>query len=121
MRNSKIVFLMAIFVFGISSIKAQATQSKTNSNTEFSNEKAPQANVTYKTIQKTNKLIEQVNILAKGDDVLTEKTIFQIQNTKKSAIKRIVADNEYILLSKEIQQEAIKESEVINIINQLKK
>lgn len=82
--------------------------------------KTPQANVTFKTIQKPNPLIEQVNILTKGDDVLTEKTILQIRTTKSSSIKRVVADNEYNLLSKEIQLEGIKESEVIIIINSIK-
>ncbi len=121
MRNSKIVFLITIFFIGISSIMAQTTQSNHNNKTEATSQKAPQAIVTLKTLKKPNQLIEQVNILTKGDDVLTEKTISEIRKTKNTSIIRIVSDTEYDKLTIEMQHEAIKESEVVKIINQIKK
>ncbi len=121
MKNSKIVFMMAICFIAISCINAQTAESNPNRKEDFSSQKNPQAKIIYKSQQKPSQLIEQVNILTNGDDVLTEKTIFEIRKLKSTTILRIVSDNEYIQLSKELQQEAIKESEVVKIINQLKK
>ncbi|HBF87768.1 MAG TPA: hypothetical protein DDX39_03920 [Bacteroidales bacterium] len=81
----------------------------------------PKAVVNYKTSPQINPLISQVNELAGGNDELTERVIFQIRQTKNTAIRRIVLDNEFETLSEELKKDAIKQSEVVEIINRLKK
>lgn len=81
----------------------------------------PQAIVTYKMPQKINSFIEQIKELTEGDDNLTEQVIYKIRQIKNSSIKRVIVDEEFDVLSSEMKKEAIKQSEVMEIIEQLKK
>ncbi len=81
----------------------------------------PRAVVTYKTLPKTNLFIEEIKELTDADDLLTEEVISEIRKTKSTKIKHVVTADEFNNLSAELQKEVIKESEVIAIIETLKK
>lgn len=81
----------------------------------------PKVTVTFKSSMHINPFIKQINDLTTGDDKLTEKVIYKINQTKNKAIRRMVSDDKFELLSKAEQDEAIKQSEVKEIIEQLKK
>lgn len=106
-------------------LNAQTTTTQKNSdvNSEKSTSETsqPKAVITYKTSLQPNQLIIQINEITKGDEALTEKVIAFIHQTNTTTIKRVVNDNDFKSLSAEMKQEAIKESDVIIIINQLKK
>ena len=81
----------------------------------------PQAVINYKTPQKINPLIEKVNELTDGDAILTELVIYEISKIKTTNIHRVVQDEDFNDLSSQLKKEGIKQSEVIEIINRLKK
>ena len=118
------IFALLCFV-GMEQLNAQTTTTQKNSEGNVqttSNEVSePKAVITFKTSQKSNPLIQKINELTNGDEILTEKVIANIQQTNTVKIKRVVSDNDFKSLSTELKQEAIKESDVIIIINQLRK
>jgi hypothetical protein len=77
--------------------------------------------MTIKTQKLPNPLILKINELTNGNDLLTEKVVAYINQTNIKKIKRVVSESEYNLLSNDMRQEVIKESEVIRIINLLNK
>lgn len=76
--------------------------------------------IRYNVSHKPNLLILQISELTEGNEVLTEKVIAIIQQSKPRVIKRVVLENEFNLLSEELKLEAIKKTDVINIINSIK-
>ena len=90
-------------------------------NTQTPSSTGPKAVITYKTLPKINIYLEEIKELTNADDFLTEQVVFEIRKTKSTKIKHVVTDNEFNKLSKELQQEAIKKSEVVAIIETLKK
>lgn len=125
MKNTKIIIFGLLFIAGMVQLNAQTTTTQKNSEekvqTKSSEVSEPKAVITYKTSQKSNPLIQKINELTTGDEMLTEKVIAYIQQSNTKIIKQVVSDNEFNFLSTELKQEAIKESEVMVIMNQFKK
>jgi hypothetical protein len=125
MKKTKITIFSLLLFAGMVQLNAQTTtpQKGTVSTDQKTSEKetTPQAVVHFKVQPLVNPFILKINELTEGDDVLTEKVIAQIQQSNSIIIKRVVSDSEFNSLSTELKQEAIKESEVIKIVNQLKK
>lgn len=81
---------------------------------------APTATVSYKTKPRVSLLIRQVRELTQQDESLTERVIYKINNDNNQSIRRIVADAEYLNLSESQKKEAIKQSDVLVIIEKMK-
>lgn len=109
----KQLLILVLLLFSISIYSQQKTVLETQS--------APKATVTFKNIKRINPFIKQINDLTNGDDNLTEKVIYKINQTKNTTIRRMVSDDKFDLLSETEQKEAIKQSEVKEIIEILKK
>lgn len=109
----KQIFILALLLLSIT----MYSQEKTILETQLK----PKATVTFKNPKPINPFIKQINDLTNGDDNLTEKVIYKINQTKTTTIRRMVSDDKFEVLSKNEQKEAIKQSEVLVIINQLKK
>ena len=98
--------------------QSQTDEKKSNNSIEKS---VPKAIINYKTPQKVDKFIEKINELTNGDDLLTERVVFEISQIKTTNINKVVNDKEFNNLTAEIKKTAIKESEVIDIIQILNK
>jgi len=119
MIKKRTLITFIFFAFSIALFSQSQTNEK-NSNTSV--EKAsPKAVINYKTPQKVDKFIEKINELTNGDERLTEQVVFKISQLKTTNIKVIVSDNEFNNLSVIRKKEAIRESEVIDLIQILKK
>jgi len=108
----KQIFILVLLLFSISIYSQEKTVLETHSE--------PKATVTFKNPKQINPFIKQIHNLTNGDDNLTEKVIYKINQTKPTTIRQMVSDDKFELLSKTEQKKAIKQSEVLVIINQLK-
>lgn len=81
---------------------------------------APTATVSYKTKPRVSLLIRQVRELTQQDESLTEKVIYKINKDNEQNIRRVVPDSEYSNLSEAQKKEAIKQSDVLVIIEKIK-
>ena len=107
-----------IIIFGLFFMSISVYSQQT---AELGNLPEPKATVTFKSPMQINPFIKQINDLTNGDDNLTEKVIYKINQTKNTTIRRIVSDDKFDLLSETEQKDAIKQSEVKEIIEILKK
>lgn len=107
----KIIFTSFLFALLIVYSKNTIAQSKAT----------PSATITYKTPPKADPFLEKIKEFTDADDLLTEKVIYQIDHTKTQRITKVVSDEEFEALTATQQLTAIKESEVVAIVNNLKK
>jgi hypothetical protein len=118
-----ILFTLAVFAMGV--VNAQtATQSETREKQMSVNDvtsKTPTATVSYTNKPQPSQLILKVKSLCQGDDVLTEMVIAEIYKRKNLQTKDVIADAEFKRLARDEQNEWVCESEVNEIINQLKR
>jgi hypothetical protein len=110
----KTVIILSLTFFSIASFSQTKDSLKIQ-------EKHPSATVTYQTQPKVNLFIEKINAFTEGDDNLTERVIYKINKDNNEVIRRVVSDLYYLKLTEEQRKEAIKESDLIEIIEQLKK
>lgn len=99
---------------------SKKTQSENLQHSSTADEGNPIAVVTFKTNRTVSPLIEQINKLTNYDEVLTEKVIYQLSMIKNQSFNAVVKDEDYETLTIEVQQSALKESEVREIINQIR-
>ncbi len=113
MKKLKFTFFLSLIILFASLSYGQNNDNKVE----------PQVTVTFHTTPKINPVIEQVNILTDYDEILTEMVIEQmyINRNRNTKITSIVSDKEFNNMKEEQKYNAIKESEVIEIINLLKK
>jgi hypothetical protein len=111
--------------FAMSAAQAQNfKQSENHSTTISQTEKKqgePMAVVTFSQKPQPSQLIVKVKALCQGDDRLTEMVIAEIYKRKDLQIKDVIADVDFKLLSRDEQNECVSESEVNELINQLKR
>ena len=101
--------------------QSQNTMSdKQNVENQKSTVKEPSAVVSYRTPRTISPMIQKVNELTGGDDVLTEKVIAEIYKQKNISIKDVISDDDFSKMSVGEQAICVSESEVIQIINRLK-
>ncbi len=122
--KQKILFLLALsFVLSTAHAQSNAqseTQIKQNSQT-VQPKAEPMAVVTFSQTPQPSQLIVKVKALCQGDDILTEMVIAEIYKRKDLQIKDVIDDVDFVQLSKDEQYECVSESEVNELINQLKR
>ena len=114
-----ILFTLAVFAMGVVNAQSE-TREKQMSVTEVTS-KTPTATVTFTNKPQPSQLILKVKSLCQGDEVLTEMVIAEIYKRKNLQTKDVITDAEFKLLSRDEQNEWVCESEVNEIINQLKR
>lgn len=102
---------------------SKKTQAERTQELFSENEETPIAAVKFKNSRNNNTdiLSEKILELTDYDYELTEKTIYRIYKNRTSTIKLIVDDEKYNSASARERSQWIKESEVNEIINKLKK
>jgi len=114
----KKIFISLIVILSIILINNKGIMAQCQ--TKKSEVKEPTLTVTYLTPVKINPLIEQVKLLVDGDENLTEEVIYQLRLSQNRNIKGMVSDEEYENMSDEQRSELVKESDVIQVINNIK-
>ena len=127
MKRMKNLMMLVILLIGIQQLSAQSTNSKTSSikgncvdvSPDY---EGPRATVTFKTQSRQNvsPLIKKINEFTNQDHLLTEKVIIELRSRGDLSEMKILKDADYLKLSEKARMNAIKESEVIEIINNLK-
>lgn len=127
MKRMKNLMMLVILLIGIQQLSAQSTNSKTSSikgncvdvSPDY---EGPRATVTFKTQSRqiVSPLIKKINEFTNQDHLLTEKVIIELRSRGDLSEMKILKDADYLKLSEKARMNAIKESEVIEIINNLK-
>ena len=99
----------------------QAVQSDSNSDVLSAAQQEPQAVVIYQSKPQPSQLIVKITDMCDGDNLLTEQVIAEIYKRKDLQITDVIDDAEFSQLSRDEQNECVCESEVNEIINQLKR
>ena len=105
------------------SCSSKKTQAENIQHSKTADEGNPTAVVTFKTRSNTkaDTLSEKILELTGYDYELTEKAIYRIYKNRTSTIKLIVDNEKYNSATEREKSQWIKESEVNEIINKLKK
>lgn len=135
MKNLKVVLLIVFIQLTVVKLHAQnfdkldpkrAINKSINTNASVIN--SPKENYTPNSIIQTKNASSKpkefnlkVLTLTNNDEILTEKVLYHIKKELMLNPKDIVNDSEYERFSKENKSQVIKESEVLHIINSLKK
>lgn len=111
MKNLKfLVTFIAVLLISVSAF----SQTDTEKN-------QPSATVTFKSgTLRVNPVIEFVNQLTANDAEMTEMVMFQLHQLHPGKIVAIVPDEEFNTFSEEQKRDVVRESDVLEIINNLK-
>ncbi len=124
MKKMKNLMMLVILFIGIQQLSAQSTSSSTsiakgNCVDVSPDYEGPRATVTFKTQsrQSVSPLIKKINEFTNQDHLLTEKVVIELRSRGDLSEMKIMKDADYLKLSEKARMNAIKESEVIEIIN----
>jgi len=128
MKSTKIIFSLFAFAFSLvlfgqvsyaqtETIRLEENRVSDNNSNLTS---IPKVVVKVKSQGEINPFFSQIDVLTAGDEILSEQVVFEIFRNRSTKLVRIVSEKNYHKLSDEEKAESIIESEVKEIIVNIK-